>query len=67
MALELDRHLVPILADVTAGLDVHVVHGDALSVDWPQLLADPRSWSIVPNLPYNVAVPVCCARSTKRR
>jgi 16S rRNA (adenine1518-N6/adenine1519-N6)-dimethyltransferase len=58
VALELDRHLVPILTGVTAGLDVRVVHGNALSVEWPQLLDGARAWSMVANLPYNVAVPV---------
>ncbi len=58
VALELDRHLVPVLVDVTAGLDVRAVQGDALTVDWPQLLDRAPEWSMVANLPYNVAVPV---------
>ncbi|HEY3831751.1 MAG TPA: 16S rRNA (adenine(1518)-N(6)/adenine(1519)-N(6))-dimethyltransferase RsmA [Acidimicrobiia bacterium] len=58
VALELDQHLVPVLAEVTSGLDVRVVHGNALSVDWSQLLGGTRTWSMVANLPYNVAVPV---------
>lgn len=60
--LELDRHVVPVLADVVEGCDVEIVHGDALTVDWTALLADsphaaPR-WAMVANLPYNVATPV---------
>jgi 16S rRNA (adenine1518-N6/adenine1519-N6)-dimethyltransferase len=56
-AIELDRHLVPILADVVAGLDVEVVHADALEVDWhAQLGTEP--WVMVANLPYNVAATV---------
>ncbi len=32
---------------------------DALTLDWPMLLGDePRRWSLVANLPYNVAVPL---------
>ena len=42
--------------DPAAG-DVRVVEGDALVVDWSELLGnDP--WTLVANLPYNVAVPV---------
>ena len=56
-AIELDRHLVPILTDVVDGLDVEVVHADALGVDWhAQLGSEP--WVMVANLPYNVAATV---------
>lgn len=37
--------------------DVRVVEGDALAVDWSELLGD-DPWTLVANLPYNVAVPV---------
>ena len=40
-AVELDRHLVPILEEVVAGRDVEVINGDAFRVDWGALL-DPR-------------------------
>jgi 16S rRNA (adenine1518-N6/adenine1519-N6)-dimethyltransferase len=56
VALELDRRLAPVVAEVTAGLEVHVVQGDALTVEWPVLLARAPNWSMVANLPYNVAV-----------
>ncbi len=63
LALELDRHLVPVLTEVVEGLAVEVVQGDALSVDWNALLAgagadDAQTWVMVSNLPYNVATPV---------
>ena len=52
-AIELDRHLVPILEEVVEGRDVEVVHDDALRVDWnAQLGTGP--WVMVANLPYNV-------------
>ncbi len=55
-AVEADRHLVPVLSEVVAGLDaVRVIHADALRLDWSQLLAGSPSWSLVANLPYNVA------------
>jgi len=64
VALELDRHLAPVLettlADATANGRVEVVVGDALEVDLAALLGDARdgAWHSVSNLPYNVAAPV---------
>lgn len=56
-AFELDRHLVPVLEEVTAGRDVEIVVADALAVDWAAALgAGP--WALVSNLPYNVATPI---------
>ncbi len=55
-AVEADRHLVPVLSQVLAGRDgVRVVHADALRLDWAELLEVSPSWSLVANLPYNVA------------
>jgi 16S rRNA (adenine1518-N6/adenine1519-N6)-dimethyltransferase len=58
VALELDRHLVPVLDEVLVGRAARVVHGDALTVDWHALLSSAPRWSMVSNLPYNVATPV---------
>jgi len=66
VALELDKRLAALLPGTVEGLDVRVVQGDAMTVDWNDLLApigeDASSlrpaWSIVANLPYNVATPV---------
>lgn len=57
-ALELDRHLLPVLGDVLAGTGTRVVAGDARDVDWHGLLGDERGWTMVSNLPYNVAATV---------
>jgi 16S rRNA (adenine1518-N6/adenine1519-N6)-dimethyltransferase len=57
LAVERDRHLVAALDEVVAGLPVDVVVADALAVDWPTLL-DVGPWSMVANLPYNVATPL---------
>jgi 16S rRNA (adenine1518-N6/adenine1519-N6)-dimethyltransferase len=57
-AVELDRHLLPVLRDVVEGLPVRVVEGDALRLDWTELLADHERWTLVANLPYNVATPL---------
>ena len=59
VALELDRHLLPVLGEVVAGLaQVRVVQGDALTVDYDPLLGGAGPWTMVSNLPYNVATPL---------
>ena len=57
-AVELDRHLVPVLEEVVAPLGVRVVQGDALEVDWGELLAGHDRWALVANLPYNVGTTI---------
>jgi 16S rRNA (adenine1518-N6/adenine1519-N6)-dimethyltransferase len=57
-AVEVDRHLVPALEEVVRGLPVDVVLADALAVDWPRTLSGADRWTVVSNLPYNVATPV---------
>jgi 16S rRNA (adenine1518-N6/adenine1519-N6)-dimethyltransferase len=57
-AVELDRYLVPVLRSVVEPAGVGVVEGDALTLDWSELLAPPPEWVLVANLPYNVAAPV---------
>ncbi|MEX2267983.1 MAG: 16S rRNA (adenine(1518)-N(6)/adenine(1519)-N(6))-dimethyltransferase RsmA [Acidimicrobiia bacterium] len=57
-ALELDRHLVPVLEAVLgAAPNVTAEAGDALTWDYAGRLRD-GPWSCVSNLPYNVATPV---------
>ena len=58
-AVEIDRHLVPVLREEVEPAGVRVVEADALCADWDEL-ADPADgpWSLVSNLPYNVAVPL---------
>jgi 16S rRNA (adenine1518-N6/adenine1519-N6)-dimethyltransferase len=57
-AVEVDRHLVPILREVVEPAGVTVVQGDALRLDWPAVLAGAATWSLVANLPYNIATPL---------
>lgn len=60
-AIEVDRGIVPVLREVVADLDgVRVVEGDATSLDWDALLAPHDRWTLVANLPYNVATPMVC-------
>ena len=59
LALELDRHLLPVLAEVVADAPgVRAVHGDALTADYDALLGGGDPWTMVSNLPYNVATPL---------
>jgi 16S rRNA (adenine1518-N6/adenine1519-N6)-dimethyltransferase len=56
-AVEIDRRIVPVLRSQVEPLGVRVVEADALTLDWGALLGA-ESWSLVANLPYNVAVPL---------
>lgn len=57
--VEIDRHLVPVLRQVVEPLGVRVIHGDALRLDWDEVLGSGSTgWSLVANLPYNVATPL---------
>ena len=60
VAVETDRHLLPVLREVVADAGVETVQGDALELDLAGLLAErhPGPWSLVANLPYNVATPL---------
>jgi 16S rRNA (adenine1518-N6/adenine1519-N6)-dimethyltransferase len=59
LALELDRHLLPVLEEIVGDLPgVRAVQGDALTADYDGLLGEGGSWTTVSNLPYNVATPL---------
>jgi len=54
-AVELDRHLMPVLREVLEeARNVELIHGDALDLD----LGSYGATEVVANLPYNVAVPL---------
>ncbi len=59
-AIEIDRHLVPVLRSVVADTEpaVTVVHADALTVDLERLLAAAPAWRLAANLPYNVGTTI---------
>lgn len=58
LALELDRHVLPVLESVVAHHDdVVVEQADARTFDFSSRLGDGR-WLCVSNLPYNIATPV---------
>jgi 16S rRNA (adenine1518-N6/adenine1519-N6)-dimethyltransferase len=58
--VEIDRHVVPALQEVLADAasPVRLVEGDALELDWSDVLAPADQWVLVANLPYNVATPL---------
>ncbi len=56
-AVEIDRHVLPVLRAQVEPLGVRVVEADALTLDWAGLLG-PGPWTLVANLPYNMAVPL---------
>jgi 16S rRNA (adenine1518-N6/adenine1519-N6)-dimethyltransferase len=61
LAIERDRHLTPVLRQVLAetGGAVTVLEADALQCDWQALLSPSGAdWTLVANLPYNVATPI---------
>ena len=58
-AVEIDDGLVAVLRDnVASHHNVDVVHGDAMRIDWNTTLGAAASWTVVANLPYNVATPL---------
>lgn len=57
-AIEIDDGLARVLAERLRDRDVRVVHGDARRLDWNELLSSAPRWSLVANLPYNVATPI---------
>lgn len=60
-AIEVDHGVAGVLRTVVAGsTNVEVVEGDALRLDWDDLLASAQRWVLVANLPYNVATPLVC-------
>jgi len=60
-AVEVDAGVVPVLRDVVADRsNVTVVEADAMRADWATMLAGSDRWTLVANLPYNVATPLVC-------
>ncbi|HEY5664310.1 MAG TPA: 16S rRNA (adenine(1518)-N(6)/adenine(1519)-N(6))-dimethyltransferase RsmA [Ilumatobacter sp.] len=60
-AVEVDRGIVPVLRSIVGDLpNVTVLEADATSADWPAILAPHTGWTLVANLPYNVATPLVC-------
>ncbi len=59
LAVEVDESLLPALHETVEGLDrVRVLRADAMGGAWQSHLVGPGPWTMVANLPYNVATPV---------
>jgi 16S rRNA (adenine1518-N6/adenine1519-N6)-dimethyltransferase len=60
IAVEVDKYLIDELrSNVRAHSNVTVVHADAMAIDWADLLpVDEGPYTLVANLPYNVATPL---------
>jgi 16S rRNA (adenine1518-N6/adenine1519-N6)-dimethyltransferase len=58
VAVEADRHLMPVLEAVVVDPNVRLVQDDAMTADWSSLLGDESGWVLVANLPYNIATPL---------
>lgn len=62
-AIEVDSGILRVLREVVDGLDnVTVAAGDAMHLEWDDVLggAVDGGWTLVANLPYNVATPLVC-------
>lgn len=58
-AIEIDHGIAPVLQDVVKDLpNVSVVVGDALELDWNEIIPPESKAVVVANLPYNVATPL---------
>lgn len=57
-AVEMDRHLIPVLEAVVGAGTIRIVEGDAMKLDWKDLLGEEPGWAMVANLPYNIATPL---------
>ncbi len=57
-AVEIDRYIAPVLREIVEPMGVRVVEGDALHLDWGDVLSRGERWVLVANLPYNVATPL---------
>jgi len=64
-AIEVDRHLTPVLRTIVEPGGATVVEADAMRLDWATLLGPPdpvRPWTLIANLPYNIATPLVLDR-----
>ncbi|HVB00308.1 MAG TPA: 16S rRNA (adenine(1518)-N(6)/adenine(1519)-N(6))-dimethyltransferase RsmA [Acidimicrobiales bacterium] len=57
IAVEVDRYLIPVLESLVPE-NVRVVHADALVLNFTELLDNDAHYTLVANLPYNVATPL---------
>jgi len=59
-AVEVDPRIADVLRDVMSGTPVTVIEADAMTLDWSTVLGGDDHWTLVANLPYNIATPLVC-------
>jgi 16S rRNA (adenine1518-N6/adenine1519-N6)-dimethyltransferase len=57
-AVEVDTRLMPVLEAVIGAANVRLLQGDAMKMDWAEVLGPEPGWVLVANLPYNIATPL---------
>jgi len=57
-AVEVDRHVAPVLRQIVEPSGARVIQGDATALEWSSVLSGAPTWTLVANLPYNVATPL---------
>ena len=58
VAVEKDERLAPVLSDTLAGYNYRLILGDALKIDWSELVETEREAKVVANLPYYITTPI---------
>lgn len=59
IAVEIDRHLIPVLSETLSAYgNVNVIQGDILKLDLEEMLKDKENIKVVANLPYYITTPV---------
>ncbi|MBP1743501.1 MAG: rRNA ((1518)-N(6)/adenine(1519)-N(6))-dimethyltransferase [Firmicutes bacterium] len=59
VAVELDDKLIPILGEELKEFgNLELIHGDALKVDFNEIIGEEKSVKVVANLPYYVTTPI---------
>jgi 16S rRNA (adenine1518-N6/adenine1519-N6)-dimethyltransferase len=60
VAVEVDRYVIPVLRSVAEPVGAEVIEGDAMTLHLAEMLAERGGgpWSLVANLPYNLATPL---------
>jgi 16S rRNA (adenine1518-N6/adenine1519-N6)-dimethyltransferase len=57
-AVEVDTRLMPVLEAVIGAANIRLLQGDAMKMDWAEVLGPEPGWVMVANLPYNIATPL---------
>lgn len=56
--IERDRELIPLLQKALTGENVHLIEGNALTIDLGALVPEPDRYVLVGNIPYHLTAPL---------